>query len=69
MDPRTVVTFPLQDTAAREDLGMLAVMEALAADEEVTQRGRSCRSGPTTASSCVLSGDESCRIRRAGRPR
>ena len=38
-------SFPLQDTAMREDLGMLAVMEALAEDEEVTQRELSRRSG------------------------
>ena len=38
-------SFPLQDTATREDLGMLAVMEALAEDEEVTQRELSLRSG------------------------
>ena len=38
-------SIPLQDTATREDLGMLAVMEALAEDEEVTQRELSLRSG------------------------
>ena len=38
-------SFPLQDTATREDLGMLAVMEALAEDEEVSQRELSLRSG------------------------
>jgi DNA-binding MarR family transcriptional regulator len=35
----------LQDSATREDLGMLAVLEALAAQEQVTQRELSRRTG------------------------
>ena len=45
MDQGTVVSLPSQDTSTREDLGMLAVMEALVEDEEVTQRELSRRSG------------------------
>ena len=36
---------PKQDTATRQDLGMLAVMEALADEEQVTQRELSRQTG------------------------
>ena len=45
MEQETVVSLPTQDISTREDLGMLAVMEALAEDHQVTQRELSRRSG------------------------
>ena len=45
MEQETVVSLPTHDISTREDLGMLAVMEALAEDHQVTQRELSRRSG------------------------
>lgn len=47
IEARATAELVLQDSATREDMGMLAVLEALAAQEQVTQRELSRRTGST----------------------